>query len=100
MRGEFINYRSWCHDRDVWTTGRTSVLIASEYLQDRHDTSFPKYALNDGDQDGASAWKGVRMHFRTLEVRLSLDLGMQGTSVQHTSENQRKPPLPPCGCSS
>jgi len=54
MRSEFINYRSWCEDCDVWMTGRTSVLIASEYLQDWHDTSVAKYALKDGDQDGAS----------------------------------------------
>jgi len=31
IRGEFINYRSSCEDRDLWTTGGSSVLIASEY---------------------------------------------------------------------
>jgi len=35
MQGEFINYASWFEDRDLWTTGRISVLIASEYLQDQ-----------------------------------------------------------------
>ena len=35
MRGEFINHRSWCEDHDVWTMGRTAVLIASEYVQDK-----------------------------------------------------------------
>jgi len=62
MRGEFINYASWFEDHDLWTTGRTSVLIASEYPQDRHDISFSKYTLKDGDQDSASAWKGARAH--------------------------------------
>jgi len=42
------------------------------------------------DQDSASAWKGARAHLRTLEVRLGLGLGMQGTSVQHAPDVQCK----------
>jgi len=87
MRGEFINYRSWCEDHDVWTMGRTAVLIASEYVQDK---KISKYALKNGDQDTASAWKGARAHLRTLEVRLGLDLGMQGTSVHYAPDVQHK----------
>jgi len=67
-----------------------SVLMASEYPQDRPDKSVAKYALKDGDQDGACAWKGARAHLRTLEVRLGLDLGMQGTTVQHAPDVQHK----------
>jgi len=26
MRGEFINYRSWCEDHDMWTMGRTDCV--------------------------------------------------------------------------
>jgi len=67
--------------------GRWVVLIASEYVQDK---KISKYALKDGDQDSTSAWKGARAHLRTLEVRLGLGLGMQGTSVQHAPDVQHK----------